>query len=536
MAALKYWVWLTTLPGLGERAKLQLLAHFGSPEEIYFAPEGELLLAEGITKLQAALLADKSLDRAEKVLEDCARDGQFLLTMDDAGYPARLRNIYDPPLLLYGKGSLPLFDDEVAVTVVGTRDCTPYGVRAASQLGYELARQGALLVSGMAKGIDGEALKGALRAGGFTAAVLGGGADVVYPAANRRLYEDIAATGVILSEYPPGTEPRGDHFPVRNRLLSALSLATVVVEAPEKSGALITAATALEQGREVFAVPGPFDAPKSRGCNTLIRECVCFFFDAWDVLSFYESRFPHKLRSLRATIPPLPKGLFAPKLENSAEELERLVYEKAHRLYGDELPKIVQDRIDLELPGIIQRFREECPDVDVDIRMADHVDVPYELLAQGKMDAILVSPQDEGQYEWVHLADDPMFAVLPKDFDTQGMTAFPLAAFEARDFIMPSQGFDKDIMRIFNRIGVKPHILPTWVDDPTVISMVSHGLGVSMMTELTVRGRTDGVKLLPVEPASSRELGLAVRLFYASSDFFCHFIDCTKRVVAEMQP
>ena len=261
MAALKYWVWLTTLPGLGERAKLQLLAHFGSPEEIYFAPEGELLLAEGITKLQAALLADKSLDRAEKVLEDCARDGQFLLTMDDAGYPARLRNIYDPPLLLYGKGSLPLFDDEVAVTVVGTRDCTPYGVRAASQLGYELARQGALLVSGMAKGIDGEALKGALRAGGFTAAVLGGGADVVYPAANRRLYEDIAATGVILSEYPPGTEPKGDHFPVRNRLLSALSLATVVVEAPEKSGALITAATALEQGREVFAVPGPFDAP-----------------------------------------------------------------------------------------------------------------------------------------------------------------------------------------------------------------------------------------------------------------------------------
>lgn len=188
------------------------------------------------------------------------------------------------------------------------------------------------------------------------------------------------------------------------------------------------------------------------------------------------------------------------------------------------------------LPGIIQRFREECPDVDVDIRMADHVDVPYELLAQGKMDAILVSPQDEGQYEWVHLADDPMFAVLPKDFDTQGMTAFPLAAFEARDFIMPSQGFDKDIMRIFNRIGVKPHILPTWVDDPTVISMVSHGLGVSMMTELTVRGRTDGVKLLPVEPASSRELGLAVRSLDAASDGLRHFIDCTKRVVAEMQP
>lgn len=314
MAALKYWVWLTTLPGLGQRTKLQLLEHFASPEEIYFAPEEELLLAEGVTKAQCALLADKSLDRAEKVLEDCAKDGQFLLTMDDAAYPARLRNIYDPPLLLYGKGSLPLFDEEVAVTVVGTRSCTPYGVKAASELGYELAKQGALLVSGMAKGIDGEALRGALRAGGFTAAVLGGGADVVYPAANRRLYEDIAATGVILSEYPPGTEPRGEHFPVRNRLLSALSVATLVVEAPERSGALITAATALEQGREVFAVPGPFDAPMSRGCNGLIREGAGLVCEAWDVLSFYESRYPNKLRLLRAKLPPLPKG--APETES----------------------------------------------------------------------------------------------------------------------------------------------------------------------------------------------------------------------------
>ena len=314
MAALKYWVWLTTLPGLGQRTKLQLLEYFASPEEIYFAPEEELLLAEGVTKAQCALLADKSLDRAEKVLEDCAKDGQFLLTMDDAAYPARLRNIYDPPLLLYGKGSLPLFDEEVAVTVVGTRSCTPYGVKAASELGYELAKQGALLVSGMAKGIDGEALRGALRAGGFTAAVLGGGADVVYPATNRRLYEDIAATGVILSEYPPGTEPRGEHFPVRNRLLSALSVATLVVEAPERSGALITAATALEQGREVFAVPGPFDAPMSRGCNGLIREGAGLVCEAWDVLSFYESRYPHKLRLLRAKLPPLPKG--APETES----------------------------------------------------------------------------------------------------------------------------------------------------------------------------------------------------------------------------
>ena len=133
--------------------------------------------------------------------------------------------------------------------------------------------------------------------------------------ADRRLYQDIAATGVILSEYPPGTVPKADHFPVRNRLLSALSLATVVVEAPEKSGALITATTALEQGREVFAVPGPFDAPMSRGTNALIREGAGLVCEAWDVLSFYESRYPHKLRPLRAKLPPLPKGSTPPEDE-----------------------------------------------------------------------------------------------------------------------------------------------------------------------------------------------------------------------------
>lgn len=187
------------------------------------------------------------------------------------------------------------------------------------------------------------------------------------------------------------------------------------------------------------------------------------------------------------------------------------------------------------LPGIIQRFREECPEVDVDIRMADHVNSPYELLAQGKMDAIFVSRQEEeSSYEWVHLADDPMYAVLPPDFDADGRDSFPLEAFEGRDFIMPSQGYDRDIMRIFNRLGVKPHILPTMVDDPTVINMVSHGLGVSMMTELTLRGRTEGVKLLPVAPAGARELGVAVHSLTDASDGLRRFIECTRRLVAEM--
>ena len=276
------------------------------------------------------------------------------------------------------------------------------------------------------------------------------------------------------------------------------------------------------------------------------------FTKAAEVLGYTQSGLTHMMNSLEKEVgfTLLERGRSGVRLTEEGERIAPAVREflQANARLDSVIEQVASSRTEIIrvsayasiamhwLPGIIQRFREECPDVDVDIRMADHVDVPYELLAQGKMDAILVYPQDEGQYEWVHLADDPMFAVLPKDFDTQGMTAFPLAAFEARDFIMPSQGFDKDIMRIFNRIGVKPHILPTWVDDPTVISMVSHGLGVSMMTELTVRGRTDGVKLLPVEPASSRELGLAVRSLDAASDGLRHFIDCTKRVVAEMQP
>ena len=276
------------------------------------------------------------------------------------------------------------------------------------------------------------------------------------------------------------------------------------------------------------------------------------FTKAAEVLGYTQSGLTHMMNSLEKEVgfTLLERGRSGVRLTEEGERIAPAVREflQANARLDSVIEQVASSRTEIIrvsayasiamhwLPGIIQRFREECPDVDVDIRMAAHVDVPYELLAQGKMDAILVSPQDEGQYEWVHLADDPMFAVLPKDFDTQGMTAFPLAAFEARDFIMPSQGFDKDIMRIFNRIGGKPHILPTWVADPPDISMVSHGLGVSMMTELTVRGRTDGVKLLPVEPASSRELGLAVRSLDAASDGLRHFIDCTKRVVAEMQP
>lgn len=296
MSALKYWLWLTELPGLTNQTRLALLRHFPTPEDVYYADPEEVLLTEDITREQAVLLEDKDCSGADRILADCQRLDLDLLTIQDAGYPNRLRNIYDPPCLLYVRGRLPAFDDEASIAVVGTRDCTPYGVSCAEKLGYGLAAGGAVVVSGLARGVDSAALRGALRAGGTVTAVLGNGLDVVYPPENQYLYEDVAAAGALISEYPPGTPPEAKHFPVRNRIMSGLCLGTLVVEAPARSGALITAGTALEQGRDVFAVPGPIDAPASVGCNRLIRDGAGLVSDAWDILGEYEPRFPDKLR------------------------------------------------------------------------------------------------------------------------------------------------------------------------------------------------------------------------------------------------
>lgn len=296
MSALKYWLWLTELPGLTNQTRLALLRHFPTPEDVYYADPEEVLLTEGITREQAKLLEDKDCSGADRILADCQQLDLDLLTIQDAGYPNRLRNIYDPPCLLYVRGRLPAFDDEASIAVVGTRDCTPYGVSCAEKLGYGLAAGGAVVVSGLARGVDSAALRGALRAGGTVTAVLGNGLDVVYPPENQYLYEDVAAAGALISEYPPGTPPEAKHFPVRNRIMSGLCLGTLVVEAPARSGALITAGTALEQGRDVFAVPGPIDAPTSVGCNRLIRDGAGLVSDAWDILGEYEPRFPDKLR------------------------------------------------------------------------------------------------------------------------------------------------------------------------------------------------------------------------------------------------
>lgn len=297
VSTLRFWIWLTQIPRLKNQSCLALLHRFSSPERLYYADQKELLLAEDVHPKQVELLARyRDLSFADRILGDCQRLNLRILTIFDAEYPDRLRNIVDPPCLLYVKGNLPVFDAEAAIAVVGTRDCTPYGILCAEKLGYGIASGGGLVVSGMAKGIDAAATRGALLAGERAVGVLGNGLDIAYPYENQYLYEDVASVGALLSEYPPGSGPLGWHFPVRNRILSGLCAGTLVVEAPFKSGALITAAHAIEQGREVFAVPGPIDAPFSRGCNHLIQSGAKLVMNAWDILQEYQEEFPEKLR------------------------------------------------------------------------------------------------------------------------------------------------------------------------------------------------------------------------------------------------
>lgn len=275
MAGLKYWVWLSEVKGLTNRSKLLLLDYFGTPENVYYADGDEYRLVEGIEPRQIALLAEKSLENADRILGACSRLGLRLLTMQDADYPMRLRNIFEPPCLLYVKGQLPVIDEEVAVAMVGTRRASPYGIEAAEKIAYGLCKQGAVVISGAAAGVDSASHRGALRAGGKTIAVLGNGLDIVYPAENEWLYRDIAASGALISEYPPGTAAEAWHFPVRNRIISGLSLATIVV-----------------------------DAPLSRGCNRLIADGAAgLITDSWDVLREYEAIYPHKILGERVELP-----------------------------------------------------------------------------------------------------------------------------------------------------------------------------------------------------------------------------------------
>lgn len=289
---LVYWIWLSRCKGLGNRKKLELCAYYDDPKQIY----------------EAGVVADTSLEEAEQILQSCQRLGIQILTAGDARYPKRLLEISDPPLVLYYKGSLPDFDREAAIGVVGTRKASAYGLLSAEKLARQIAQHGGLVVSGMAAGIDTQAAWGALRAGKPTVAVLGGGVDQIYPTSNRDLYEAVAQQGCILSEYPPGTRPTSWTFPRRNRIISGLSVGVLAVEAPEKSGTLITVRDAEKQGRDIYAVPGHIDSAFCAGSNALLREGAKAVLCGWDALCSYEDRFADKLH--RDDLPkPAPMGV-----------------------------------------------------------------------------------------------------------------------------------------------------------------------------------------------------------------------------------
>ena len=308
-----HWIWFATRTGMGDKTKLALLDHFEDPEAIYFAPEPEFERFEDLSPDAVESIMDKDLLGCEEILEQCRQKKIHILTFQDAAYPARLKNIPDPPMVLYYKGSIPAFDELPVIGVVGTRKASVYGMTTAKRLGYQIAACGGCVVSGMATGIDGVAMKGALTAGGTVVGVLGCGADVVYPMSNRWLYADVEKYGCLLTEFAPGTPPIGRNFPRRNRIISGLSCGVLVVEAPEKSGALITARLCADQGRDVFVVPANIDVESAVGSNALMRDGAIPVSSGWDILSEYQYQFPGKVRRKQTTV----------ALTANAEELSR---------------------------------------------------------------------------------------------------------------------------------------------------------------------------------------------------------------------
>lgn len=282
------WIWLSLRLGEGNHRFVGLLERFGSPEAIYDAEPEELLsMRRELGERTVEALLNRNLDEAYQIETYCASHGIHILSFGGADYPKLLTNLKNPPIILYARGKYKGLEKKVSVAVVGTRSLTEYGRKTAYKMGYELARTGVVVVSGLALGIDGVAACGALDAGGFTVAVLGSGLDSVYPPVHKALAAEIAKKGLLLSEYPPLVRPTRQSFPMRNRIISGLGLGTVVIEADDISGALITARAAILQGRDVFAVPGNVDEKNAIGTNALIKDGATAVTCAADILENY---------------------------------------------------------------------------------------------------------------------------------------------------------------------------------------------------------------------------------------------------------
>lgn len=267
-SALKYWIWFADAQGADLNSKAEALERFGTAEEIWKAPAGAFTETDGISAKSSAAFDDKSLERAEEIIRLCDEKEIDIITIDDEEYPASLKEIYAPPYVIYVRGKLPDFRENPAVAVIGTRTASAYGLKMGRSIAAELCAGGASVISLLSQGIDAKAAEGALEAGGKCIGVLGTAID----AANGALVKRVCENGALVSEYAPGTSYRKNHFRERNRIAAGMSCAVTVVEAPEKSGTRLFVAEALEQGKEIFALPGNADSDSSGGTLKFIKE------------------------------------------------------------------------------------------------------------------------------------------------------------------------------------------------------------------------------------------------------------------------
>lgn len=300
-----YWIGFNLVKGIGAVRFRQLLDFFGTAAMAWQAPVDALQEAGLSPKIIQNLVQIRKQVDLDQVWARIESLGIQVVTWEDESYPRLLKEIDQPPPVLYVRGTL-VPEDEWAVAVVGTRRVTPYGRQAAEEIAGTLAASGITVVSGLAIGTDTIAHQSALRSGGRTLAVLGSGVDHIYPPSNRRLAEEVIANGAVISDYPPGTGPDAANFPPRNRIISGLSRSVVVIEAGDTSGALITANFALEQGRDVFAVPGSIYAPQSKGTNRLVQQGAAPLLNPQDVLAALNMSMVVEHKAARAVLPSDP--------------------------------------------------------------------------------------------------------------------------------------------------------------------------------------------------------------------------------------
>ena len=338
---IEYSIWLSGRPSCSEKFRLQLIQLFGSSKAVWQAQEKDYLAVMNVKRNQLDSLMQKGLEHTQRIMQDCRRHGIRAISIEDEDYPAPLRVLEDAPTVIYVLGTLPDWTTAVPIGIVGTRHATGYGLGASYWMGKNLAKAGCVIVSGMAEGIDSQASRGALDAGGKSIAVFGCGPDVCYPPNNKKLMDRIIQNGAVISEYPPGSEPAGWHFPRRNRIISGLSRGVLVIEAPLRSGSLITASMAAEQQKDVFAVPGNINSPKSMGTNQLIRNGAEMVTCAKEILSHYSSEIKY-LRQLKNKEQRYnPKAIYKTDTAYKAESENNIEPPKPPEIFdkAEEIPK-----------------------------------------------------------------------------------------------------------------------------------------------------------------------------------------------------